>query len=580
MRTQRNRWGKLCHKYWAPIMLGTIFLLQCLIMLIAGEHVYASTHDNLELHVLDLHLLAENDLFFGSGGVLPKLDGISRDFFFSEWSVYSWLYMLLPTHYAYIVGYLLKNVLGVWFSLLLAKYVLKEKYENYRSILWLAAFAFGSLPLYSAFALYFVSVPLVVYLLLRINDEPHVKWYMALFFYPLLSYFTFFGVFILGYLLVVVIYKTLRDKKVCSRLLVALAVLTAGYITMEYRLFKVMLFSDTQTIRDTMVQEQWTLMQVIANIFTTFIEGIFHAQACQTWFVLPVCLITCVIINCGYFRRKDFATVRREPLNLILLFIFINCVIYGLYGWEPLRSLIEKMVPVLTGFQWNRTIFFNTFLWYVALFIVLTKLWDAGKKRVSIGIALIAIAVVFATPERYNDFYNTCFNHFYEFVKGTESNSLDFAEYYSVDLMEEIKEDIDYAGEKSVAFGLNPAVLEYSNIWTLDGCISYYPQEYKEEFRKLIAPALEKNASSRAYFDDWGARAYIYSASREDIYSMLYRYEIDDKTLYMDMEQFGKMGGTYIFSRIDISNARELGLTLKGEYSHAESPYVIYLYEY
>lgn len=579
MRMQRNGWGKFYHEYRVPIFVGTIFLLQCIIMLAAGEHVYASIHDNLDLHVLDLHLLAENDLFFGNGGILPKLDGISRDFFFSEWSVYSWLYMFLPTHYAYIIGYLLKTILGVWFSLVLAKYVLKEKYGNYRSILWLVAFAFGSLPLYSAFALYFVSVPLVVYLLLRINDEPHIKWYVALFFYPLLSYFTFFGIFILGYLLLVVIYKTIRDKKVCGRLPAALTVLSAGYITMEYRLFKVMLFSDTQTIRDTMVQEQWTPIQVISNIFTSFKEGIFHAQACQAWFVLPVCLITCAVINFRYFRRKDFAAVRKEPLNLTLLFIFINCVIYGLYGWEPLRSLIEKLVPVLTGFQWNRTVFFNTFLWYVALFIVLAKIWDTGKKRLSVGIAFIAVVVVFATPERYNDFYNTCFNHFYELVKGTESNSLDFAEYYSVDLMEEIKEDIDYAGEKSVAYGLNPAVLEYSNIWTLDGCISYYPQEYKEEFRKLIAPALEKNASSRAYFDDWGARAYIYSASQEDIYSMLYHYEIEDKTLYMDMEQFKKMGGTYIFSRINISNAQELGLTLKGEYSHEESPYVIYLYE-
>jgi len=580
MKIQINRWGELCRKYPVPIMVGVIFLLQCLIMLVAGEHVYASTHDNLELHVLDLHLLAENDLFFGNAGVLPKLDGISRDFFFSEWSVYSWLYMILPTHYAYITGYLLKTVLGVWFSLILAKYLLKEKYENYRSILWLTAFAFGSLPLYSAFALYFVSIPLVVYLLLRINEKPHIKWYVALFFYPLLSYFTFFGIFILGYLLLVVIFKTIRDKKICGRLLAAFAVLSAGYITMEYRLFRVMLFSDIQTIRDTMVQEQWTPIQVVDNIFTTFTEGIFHAQACQTWFVLPVCLISCTVINFKYLRSRDFRAIRKEPLNLTLLFLLFNCVIYGLYGWEPLRSLIERLVPVLTGFQWNRTVFFNTFLWYVALFIVLAKLWDAGKKRVSVGFALIAVAVVFATPERYNDFYNTCFNHFYEFVKKTESNSLDFAEYYSVDLLEEIKEDIDYTGEKSVAYGLNPAVLEYSNIWTLDGCISYYPQEYKEKFRKLIAPALEGNASSRAYYDDWGARAYIYSASQEDIYSMLYHYEIEDKTLYMDMEQFEKMGGTYIFSRIDISNARELGLTLKGQYSHAQSPYVIYLYEY
>ena len=191
---------------------------------------------------------------------------------------------------------------------------------------------------------------------------------------------------------------------------------------------------------------------------------------------------------------------------------------------------------------------------------------------------LLAIFVVMITPERYNDFYNTCFNHFYELVKGTESNNLDFGEYYSVSLMEEIKEDIGYKGEKCVAYGMNPAVLEYSNIWTLDGCISYYPQEYKEEFRKLIAPALEKNESSRVYFDDWGARAYIYSASNEDIYAMQYKYEVQDRNLYMDTEQFKKMGGTYIFSRIEIANTTEKELIHVGTYTNEESPYTIYLY--
>jgi hypothetical protein len=279
-------------------------------------------------------------------------------------------------------------------------------------------------------------------------------------------------------------------------------------------------------------------------------------------------------------RRKNFKAFATEPLNRVLLFIFVNCVIYGLYGLEPIRTCIEKIIPQLTGFQWNRTVFFNTFLWYVALFLALAKIWDVGKKKIAIFAAFDAIVVVFVTPERYNDFYNTCFNHFYEVVKGKESNNLDFAEYYSVDLMEEIKTDIGYSGEKSVAYGLNPAVLEYSNIWTLDGCISYYPQEYKEEFRDLISPALDRNPSSRKYFDDWGARAYIYSASQEDIYSMNYHYDVADKNLYMNMEQFSKMGGKYIFSRMELTNANELNLALRGVYEHDDSPFVIYLYEY
>lgn len=579
MRYRNKEWNKFIGKNWAVILVLVIFAIEAVIMYAAGEHVYAGIHDNLDLHVLDLHLLSENNLFFSHDGVLPKLDGISRDYFFSEWSLYSFLYMLLPTEYAYITGYLLKTVLGVWFSLLLAKYVLKENYEKYRNLLWLCAFAFGSLPLYSVFSWYFVSIPLVVYLLLRIYDTPHIKWYAALFFYPLISYFTFFGVFILGYLVLAVLWRSLRDKKFCGALFLAVVVLSLGYIVMEYRLFFVMLFSDTVTIRDTMVMEDWSIGYVFGQIVNTFTEGIFHAQACQKWFVMPVCTIAFLVLNIDLIRKRMYRQIGKEPLNLVLLFIVFNCVVYGFYGFEPLRSFIEGLFPIIKGLQLNRTVYFNTFLWYVALFIVLAKLWDKEKKKLAVMFAFIAIGIVFMTPERYNDFYNTCFNHMYELVKGKESNNLDFGEYYSVELMETIKEDISYKGEKCVAYGLNPAVLEYSNIWTLDGCISYYTQEYKEEFRKLIAPALDKNESSRAYFDDWGARAYIYSASGEDIYSMLYNYDIEDTNLYMDMEQFKKMGGTYIFSRMDIANADELGLLLRGIYEHEDSPFVIYLYE-
>lgn len=570
---------KFLYRNWVLILIGLVFLAEAIVMFACGEHIYASIHDNLDLHVLDLHLLSENNLFFADEGMLPKLDGISRNYFFSQWSAYSWLYMLLPTEYAYITGYLLKTVMGVWFFLLLAKYVLQDNYEKYRNLLWICAFAFGSLPLYSVFAWYFVSIPLVVYLLLRIYRTSCVKWYLALFFYPLLSYFSFFGVFILGYLLLVTIGCSVKNRKVCYSLLGAIAVLSAGYIVMEYRLFGVMLFDDTTTIRDTMIMNDWSILQVLQQTWITFREGIFHAESCQKWLVMPLCMLVFVLVNVTYIRKKEYANIKKEPLNLVLGFILFNCAVYGLYGFEPVRGWIEELVPVIKGLQLNRTVYFNTFLWYVALGIVLMKLVDKGKERIAIIIGFAAVGIVFVTPGRYNDFYNTCFNHVYELVKGTESNNLDFSEYYSTELMEEIKEDIGYAGEKCVAFGLNPAVLEYSNIWTLDGCISYYTQEYKEEFRKLIAPALEENESSRAYFDDWGARAYIYSASDEDIYSMNYHYDIADKNLYMDVEQFEKMGGTYIFSRVELSNAGELGLTLKGIYEHEKSPYKVYLYQ-
>ena len=55
-------------------------------------------------------------------------------------------------------------------------------------------------------------------------------------------------------------------------------------------------------------------------------------------------------------------------------------------------------------------------------------------------------------------------------------------------------------------------------------------------------------------------------------------YRADTK-LYINGDVFREMGGRYIFSRIEISNANELGLKLKGEYTHESSPYIIFVYE-
>ena len=66
------------------------------------------------------------------------------------------------------------------------------------------------------------------------------------------------------------------------------------------------------------------------------------------------------------------------------------------------------------------------------------------------------------------NFYWTCYHQAYRAVKHTEVNLLNFREYYSTDLMEEIKADINYDGEYAAGYGLNTAVLEYSGFprWT------------------------------------------------------------------------------------------------------------------
>ena len=571
--------GIIIKNYWYWIISILFIIVEALFLFFLNDGIYASAHDNLELHVLDYHLLKETGSFFSHGTSLPILNGISRDYFASEISFYSILYYLLPTNTAYILGYVLKTVIALLSFLLLFKEIFKQQFKKYEPLVVLIGMAYGLLPLYPTFSFSFVSLPYLLWIIIKIYKDPKIRFYILLLTYPVFSYFTFFGVFILGYLVLSVVVIWILKKDKVLRILITIPVLAVGYILCEYRLFNTMLFHPVETIRSTMIMASYNWKEIIASIWETFSCGIFHAEAVHTYFILPLVFFYLIFLFYKYSKRHQFSDLLKDKFILIIFMIMINCLIYGLYFWEPFRTLIEKMLPPVKGLQFNRTVFFNPLLWYFALFIFLKRLYDANKRKVANALALLAIAVVLCSGTKYNDLYNTVFNYTYQIIKNQKSNNLTYQEYYSEALFSKIKNEIDYNGEKSVAYGIDPGILAYSGISTLDGCLSYYPLDYKEQFRKIIAPALALNQDSREYFDDWGARAYLYPGSEESIYQALRIVPVTDTRLFIDVDELKKLGGKYLFSRIKISNEEELGLNMISEYQDENSPYTIYLYD-
>ena len=412
--------------------------------------------------------------------------------------------------------------------------------------------------------------------------KPNLWLYLGVFLYPLLSYFSYFGFFLLAYIALAVVILWIRDKHFPKGITLSLFLLAAGYVVFEHRLFKEMLFSDVVTIRSSMVNADLTFVENIKSVWSVFTDTNFHEQDSHLYLVLPVCFIGLIFVNWGYIRRKEFVKIFRDSCNLVLGLILFNCIIYGLYDWKAFRDLIEAVVPQLTGFQFNRFTFFNPFLWYALLFLIVKRMYDSRKKWALIlanGIVTVAALIVMFMPQVYNDFYNTCYYNAYSILKQTQVKDLNYGEFYSAELFESIKEEIGYADEWSAAYGLHPAILQYNGIATLDGYLGMYSQDYKDDFRKVIAPALETAESNRSYFDDWGARAYLFSGSDENTYVPYRDLGLTDYSLQIDPDAYKALGGQYIFSRIEISNREELGLHLKGVYSHESSPYTIYLYE-
>ena len=75
-----------------------------------------------------------------------------------------------------------------------------------------------------------------------------------------------------------------------------------------------------------------------------------------------------------------------------------------------------------------------------------------------------------------------------------------------------------------------------------------------------MAPALNGSPLLAEYYDGWGARVSLFSGSDENTYAPLRVMALSDERLLVDRAQLQALDCRYLFSRILLSNAEELGL--------------------
>lgn len=625
-RTGRKRLPELFREHWAAVTAALFVAAAGLVYLLAGEGAQIAVADNLDLFQAQYRMLKDTGTFWSSDAAAPFLHGISRDVLPSECSLEAMLYLLLPSLAAYVAMYLVKVVLGtVSFALLAGELERRGRIvpglseSRFGNLAVLTGLCYGCLNLFPSFGISFSSIPLAVYGILRLLRAESRRgvcgWLLALFLYPWLSYFSYFGIFLLGYLALALGAVLLiggvervrrgscgrertqslrRKNRMTVRLLLALLLLSAGYVVWEHRLFASMLLGGEPTIRDTMVQTSLTPAEILQWMGKLLLNGVdLHCESAHRFVVLPVCLIYLIVLNAGYLRRRAWRAASRDLFNVAAALLLFNSAVYGLYYCESFRTLVEHWLPPLRGFQFSRTSFFNPFLWYGMFCLALCRLtaWGSrlrtgGRSRgkenpaavCAVCLALAAFLIIQLWGNTYNDLLHTAKALVKEQLGREPDNTLSYGEFYSEALFRKVCEEIGYEGEWSAAYGFHPAVLEYNGIATIDGYLGYYPQSYKERFRRVIAPALEQNESSRLYYDEWGARCYLYSGSNATIVEAVRSYPHAEDTLEVDVSALKELDCRYIFSRIAVTNYEELSLELLGPFTEESSPYVLYVY--
>ena len=150
--------------------------------------------------------------------------------------------------------------------------------------------------------------------------------------------------------------------------------------------------------------------------------------------------------------RGQGKRIFHDLYNLIALLLGFNAVIYGLYDFRPFRGMVERLVPPLKGWQFNRTIFFSPFLWYAAMTLIALRLMSAAGRRKSRAAAagamllpMLSAALVLSTPNTYNDLYATLRGGVKEEMQGQTVDDLSWREFYSPELFAKIRKDLGYS---------------------------------------------------------------------------------------------------------------------------------------
>lgn len=431
--------------------------------------LYVEHHDNLDQHFGWYKLLSDNNAWFlGNNESIPHMGDISRGLLLPETQLVNIIFMIFPTLLGHCILILTKFTIGYFSFVALSNYILSERYlpKIYIALISISfALTSGNENLYIAQA----SIPLIAYLYIKYIREQKLVILACMFFYPILSELTRFGMFILIFMSVHCAYLLyIKDRKLKNSL-VSICVLSVGYLCVEYRLILSIVLSNEDTIRKTMVTDSEG--NFITVFLSSFLKGHYHFSS-YIYVFIPL------VLYLMYYMYKERVAIPKA-VYLIGLTIVFNSFIYALYTTTDVQYVFWDIVTPLAGWDFSRFIWFNSFLWHLLILILLSYTYIIEKNR-KVVLILLSLQVLFTVvyPKYGNDFYKTIKCNYLTICE----YNLSYNEFYSTDLFSSIKTDLEYKGnEKVIAFGIHPSILVYNGFYTMDGYHNAYYQSYKDK---------------------------------------------------------------------------------------------------
>ena len=553
-----------------PLVILGLFLTSAYLSpyLIYGQDACVLIHDFLDSNFVWSTLYISDGAFLNySGGVIPEmLGGLDRRFFMTDWTVSHLFYATLPPYWA-MVG----NLYFLHLTAFIGMFVLLNRHiigNTRRGLLlaFAAALVFAWLPHRPSAVLSIAGQPLALYVFLnfRKHEATRRDWLIVLLL-PFASVFISSFFFLLLMMGAIWLYDLVRTRRATPAFFGAIIAMTGMFVLVEHRLILAnFLFDNIVSHRSEMVLiAGLPFLDGLKQALHNLAHGQYHVPSLQFPVILTTFLLAAFLIRRG---TPAFRVVLPTSLAIALF-----SLLYGICATEVMQT-VYSWIPPLKGFNFGRFHWLHPMLWLVLFAACASVL----VSRLRFGGLLVVVLIVLQLALSVSQSH---------FIQESRHHGITFRQFFDEPLFARIKKNIGMAQSdyKVAAVGMHPAILQYNGFLTLGGYYTFYSLDYKHAFRRVIAPELNKNESLKSYFDDWGSRAYVFSAELGRTSGCRYGIcrhpakAIDN--LALDMQAFRQLGGRYLFSVVDIGNAAQLGLNLRGIFTTAASHWRVHVYE-
>lgn len=531
-----------------------IILVQILICILFvpylwyGESIQIRIHDNLDSNVVWLKMALDSGQLFTLGGKVEQMmNGLPIHSVYGAYDISILIFYIFGIFKGYVVCKFLMMFVAFWgMYLLLINHI--EKSVQFRWVLICVSFLFAILPFWS-FGMHIAGTPFVFFALLNLRNK-NTKFYnwLILFIFAFWSSLVLTGFFVLLTSGCLWLYDLVKKKEWNIPFLVGLLFLAICYIASHFPLFSAHFF-----IQDSYVSIRTEFYQCFnldlldafgcgIQLFENGDTTLSRQSVCLNIFMLIPVFASLVLM----FEHKQINKI----FLILLIYCFISSLYFGIYEssfFYPIRKIIWAILPLNT----TRSIWLNPTFWYIIIAISLVYIAKHLRKGVYIVIFFIVVQLIYSSFQ-------------FEYVYYKKIPNVKFKDFYASTQFEDIKQTIGKQQNtyKVASLGIHPTIALYNGFYTIDGFSVDYSIDYKKKFRKIIEKELGKNKN---YFDDWGARCYLF-IDESTASNYVEKKEYIDRELLFNFDQMKSMGAEYIISANEVNLENNKRLELIGKY--------------